>query len=87
LRLDSVRKILEINADRLSVQSQLVDHNNNAKISGFRPAIEAIWEIRKTGMFQVLCQSLLNMQVISLSVHEPIVVSVGVFNQFNGELA
>ena len=85
MRLDSIREILEKNISRLSLNSEAVDRN--MKISSFRNAIEGVRNIRETGMFQRLCNSLLSQEVISLAAEEPIVVPTATFNTFNVQLS
>lgn len=85
MRLDSIREILANNADRLKVASVQMEAGN-ARLSKIRDVIHAIEAVKLTGMFQKLCQEMLEIHVISLSVHDEIVVSNSTYQRFSALL-
>lgn len=86
MRLDSVREILKDNVNRLVIDTEPTEGGKNYKLRRFMIAIGAVREIQDTGMFQVLCRSILAQEVIVLAVHEPIVVSAGIASDFEAKL-
>ncbi len=86
MRIDSVHEILTNNVPFLTFESSKVD-NSTVRVTDFTNTLDAVRNIRETGMFSEYCDTILSEEAFVLAVREPIAVSSQSATRFSQSLA